>query len=1496
MSDVKQVKVDNWGIYFLQRLKHFFNRTDYCDLTLQFQDNAQLKVHRLVLNACTEYFELLERTCEMYEDCLVMPDDLQADVVVPIVNFMYTGHLEFKQELLERLYQTSQILNMPVLSKLLESHRIHLPPKQPTHSYSAAKRYSKQSEPRTTKTSTAATTNKRSYSKAFDNSVVYKDKRSYQTVNKPDTGLNTYGGRAPSPISVDPFASRKTALNDPRPTRYELPEELDTDNVFDNSFCNISYTSQPLMVHPDTVKRYKAKRSNVFGESSGSKKIPTMSTVDIVECKKISSKDDSLFDDSNADHSFNNESDLFNASYLESEKDTNQLFDQILDSSDSSGGPKVTIETKDSKAASNLDHARIISEVLKKYPHLVKSNKNIKLKILDPVPGKSKKQSKSSAPVYVEEKPVKLKKEVEDFTYETDIIDSKQAAKLIAMGAENTKGPWICLICGTPGKALHFNSYYKFRRHLVEVHNEKPVSNICEYCGLRSLKRNYLLHHLYAQHGVQPPPQYHFPKCNLCSYIALTEGLLVKHKLSHKDIKNFRCNVCSAAFASSSQLLQHIQNTGHKYSAEKKPNLQCIYCLKVFLRETNLYAHIKTHHKIEAKSDGIIEDSDEEEKPRTKPVKFEPSTSYDNEFELEIDLQYPSPQQRSAAEKQVTPRKQVNIANQKQKILNAGFGTPKPAQKPKPINSMSPSVHNDFFQDIKIPISPLSNNNQEDEIVVIENNEYIMRDNQLIPKNRKTCNTDFILSSLEAIQPPTTTVDYGNIQNTDVTENVPQQSSMIIKKTTNLNQPIQIVVSNEDEYKALMASNHPIIFDNGESNKTLTVLTAPHHNQDVETRTIDLDTTQSNDMMILPEGYHSSLNVSEAVTSDNSNIVVVYSHPVDDQNKQFQIITTGGAQFVQSSAIITQNFETVTTSTPTMNAHCIETQVDQNWQNNMQSLDGQEIQLHSHAVIQGVDSNQVVIKPILTETGDNLDELPEVHLGHEIQKELPPSETDIALDQSNITIEHINETVEHNVAEEQTNVTELNLIENETSNIPDNETLETVPHTKSMPEINTNDENIQEQMEIENVLQQPGEIENVMEQPMETDNIEQQIETETVVEHPIETSNSVEQPMLTEGVLEEPIRADNELERPLDADSAIEQQIMTTNMAEEPVQTENMMVLPMETENVLHEQISTENTVVQSIEYENIEKPVELDNFIEAPVETVPVENEGAAEQTSNQTEVSSNHEQLAETMSEYTVIENPEIPSASEDQQAELIASQAYDDIVEINRDINVEPKETELVQSQTYDEIAEITNTNNGEPMNIHRAKGKIQSLTSEWSEDEFEVAEDQSSRITAIASNSLPQPQPNEDVPELEESIENIQQEVQKQIQMPPAPSNNLVQPVHLGQPEPDVQVEPDCETEESAVSSQEEDSSSQEMILPPLVESPILENPQAQQKISSLLNDWEDNDSQEEINTVSENTDLKSTEDQPLPDSSEDPKNDNIKSLVSDWDDDEEEIKE
>jgi BTB/POZ domain len=123
MNQTKSVKVDNWGVFFLQKLQNFFNKTDHCDLTLQFIDNSQLKVHRLVLSACTDYFNILENTCQMIEDVLIMPNDLQADVIVPIVNFMYTGTLEFQYNMYEKLLKTAKDMNMTVLLKLLEAHR-----------------------------------------------------------------------------------------------------------------------------------------------------------------------------------------------------------------------------------------------------------------------------------------------------------------------------------------------------------------------------------------------------------------------------------------------------------------------------------------------------------------------------------------------------------------------------------------------------------------------------------------------------------------------------------------------------------------------------------------------------------------------------------------------------------------------------------------------------------------------------------------------------------------------------------------------------------------------------------------------------------------------------------------------------------------------------------------------------------------------------------------------------------------------------------------------------------------------------------------------------------------------------------------------------------------------------------------------------------------------------------------------------------------------------
>lgn len=1321
-DDVKQVKVDNWGIYFLQRLKHFFNRTDYCDLTLQFQDNAQLKVHRLVLSACTEYFELLERTCEMYEDCLVMPEDLQADIVVPIVNFMYTGQLEFKMDLLERLYQCSEIMNMPVLTKLLDSHRPkpkviqnYIPAvKKPVKHVEGVKQIVK-SISATELVTTSPITYKRSHNKAFtEKTTVYRDKKVYLPVNKvANNGFRAF--REPSPIPLDQRYSKKVVSGEPRPTRYELPEELDTENIFENSFCNISYTSQPLQVHPETRKQY-AKRPKL-GEASTSKKFG--GTVDILQCKKPKPPQDPLFEDT----TIADEADLFSEQFTSkpgSSRDTNQLFDQILEKKLDS---KLTIETKNTKLPASLDHAKIISEVLKKYPHLVKSNKNIKLKILN-TPSKAPKKQKSS-PVPSVAKPIKIEKEV-DFTFETDVLDSMQAAKLIALGAENIEGPWICLICGTPGKAMNFTSYYKFRCHLIDVHNEKPVLNICEYCGQKSTKRNYLLHHLYTKHGVEPPPQYRFPKCNNCNYIALTEALLVKHKLSHAESKKFRCNGCPAAFHSSAQLLAHIQNTGHKYTTERKSNFQCIYCQKNFLRETNLCAHLKTNHRVEAIQDGIIDDSDDEREEEKAVVKSEPIL---NEFQ-EMDIQYQIQQRPDGNINIVTKTSPEKTQNAKQTILNSGLSGQvsgrthinKAAKRPQ-------TAEIEYIQDVSLTAV----NDAHEEIVMIDNTEYIMRDNQLIPRKSKEITREYVLSDhgLQSVT-PTTSMEFTNQDNI-------QHANIFLKNSDNITESIPIYVSNEEEYKALMASNQPIIFDSGDSNKTLTVLTAPHTST-LDT-TIDLNTAQPNDMMIIQDNYPQ--NVSDAVTSNNSNIVVVYSHQVTGDNKQYQLLTTQGlgAQFVQSSAIITQNFETVTTTTPILNTQALQKQVEEVWQRDLhQIVNTDQIEITRLPVNQVVKEPPKEMQVSNIESNNEISDLPHVELPSNIKETTDDTMDITSANQSQedmITEEIMQPIIDENtevVCEDNMQNTSIMEVSNEA--LIEHEVEETVD-TNESPEIGV--ENIVEQEEIDPKSDTVEDTELIESQKYTQSDMESHSysQTEATIEPVVENmgvSEHQSDQMINDiqTAEDEIVQEDNEVlaSEPnycKDADNTeqigedgTEKELINSKWSEKNIQDpqeESLAEITSHVDSCAEVTNEQDNTLACEIE-ESIEN---IQQEVDKQMAAVQTEQEISEEITENEITDEGDVANSSQDESDY-VQENsvPVIvdPVVAQEKISSLLNDWEDNDSQEDNESAN---ENAPTMTDENADGKDETTETENPEKQD------KIKSLVSDWDEDEEELKND-------------------------------------------------------------------------------------------------------------------------------------------------------------------------
>lgn len=484
MSDVKTVKVDNWGSFFLQKLQNFFNKTDYCDLTLQFRDNSQLKVHRLVLSACTDFFNVLESTNEWSDDILLMPRDLQADVVVPIVNFMYTGTLEFEVRMYERLLKTARDMKMSVLLKLLEAHRRAIP---------------------TAKVAATAPVilNRSVTSRPAMRGGGYVSRGRGRPVTNFGIARLSAGGSS----SLNNSLEDSNAGGDDTPATssdFERLRRTGVENPTGKRPLNVSMSSSsPPQKKPNLqdVKEYT--------EAARLRK-------QLLEGDDDPAAAGDYDQDDNYDQSSGDETPRQSMSLLTS---NNNKPAQVKTE------PTTATVTLQELPGQKMDHAKIISEVMKKYPHLLKNNKNIKLKITQKTPsasgtsftvraeaasptatttsatGTAQGGSKASASTPVgrallaskqqQQTPVLTPatrgrppnrasvlsastKPVKEENVKVEApkaappkgnrIDSRTMHKLIAMGAENMEGPWLCLKCGVDGKPIGIPTYKAFRK------------------------------------------------------------------------------------------------------------------------------------------------------------------------------------------------------------------------------------------------------------------------------------------------------------------------------------------------------------------------------------------------------------------------------------------------------------------------------------------------------------------------------------------------------------------------------------------------------------------------------------------------------------------------------------------------------------------------------------------------------------------------------------------------------------------------------------------------------------------------------------------------------------------------------------------------------------------------------------------------------------------------------------------------------------------------
>ncbi|XP_068965845.1 centrosome-associated zinc finger protein Cp190 isoform X1 [Bombus flavifrons] len=581
---LKQVKVDNWGTFFLQRLQQLYFEEELLDLTIKFPtSDITVQAHRLVITTCTDYFMQLEREQkekdENFDGVIIMPPDMPYECVKSIISFMYTGQLEYWTSEQHALYRTAQKMNMTVLTKLLDAqfNTASLQNEQTVKCntrpiIAVSKPSTSSTKATTTSTSSSGLSNQPLPGRKLP---IWKRKLDTpQSMPSLNYEMRTFHGM--------PSTNRPTEVT-PGPSRFDLPEAEEFALGVFSSFDDITYNTKPIVQAPDKYKRDNSP-SGKCSPDRDSKNDTTEDEEDDSHTNEKSLKEMNSDDDWSVTRCFQRGQDT------QPSPSKRVRFD-LEEKENMEKGKRTNSED------SINNHAKIIREVLKKYPHLVKNNKNIRLKIMQ----KEAKSSDSNSACKTKVSYVVLKSDHLMSSNNTDETEAKSNGSVD--GGET--GPWKCNKCDLEEE---YTNYYMYRRHMQDVHDEKFDMRICEHCGYKAIKRNILMYHLYTKHNVPPPKSMSFPKCQACSYVALSEAFLARHQINHNhrpasrqhssSIEEIQCMQCSQTFKDVTELTTHEINTGHGNLPDgKKKGHRCTHCGKVFVQATNLQVHIDCVHK-----------------------------------------------------------------------------------------------------------------------------------------------------------------------------------------------------------------------------------------------------------------------------------------------------------------------------------------------------------------------------------------------------------------------------------------------------------------------------------------------------------------------------------------------------------------------------------------------------------------------------------------------------------------------------------------------------------------------------------------------------------------------------------------------------------------------------------------------------------------------------------------------------------------------------------
>ena len=113
-----------------QGLVNLFNSSIMKDTVLACSNGQCLKAHRLILATFSPYFKKLLSVCKEPMPTILLPD-VKISVMEILLEFMYTGNIRAKKELLAELVSVNKCLAIKGLDDLLSKHDgFNQPPKK----------------------------------------------------------------------------------------------------------------------------------------------------------------------------------------------------------------------------------------------------------------------------------------------------------------------------------------------------------------------------------------------------------------------------------------------------------------------------------------------------------------------------------------------------------------------------------------------------------------------------------------------------------------------------------------------------------------------------------------------------------------------------------------------------------------------------------------------------------------------------------------------------------------------------------------------------------------------------------------------------------------------------------------------------------------------------------------------------------------------------------------------------------------------------------------------------------------------------------------------------------------------------------------------------------------------------------------------------------------------------------------------------------------------